>query len=332
MIIRLQESPRENLECDSSGTSLFKRKRIYIDPQGFARIEELMINPEQKTVLKECTTGIKTLRYFGGTNSIVTTGYSYVLTDYQGHKIQWGTDAKITKDKSFDDKNGFSWTFAGEVGDRPSIVFFDDTKDVVIPVKNGTTISDVASDLKKIYLDIESAEDIMQMHYNDCIGLVTSFFGQWGFSYPFESECIIDSKRGYNPVTFKYLGGVIDSESGKLLYVEFLNDLNRLTEVLKYACEKEQRHIRILAYTGPYSSVIKIKDMEYPSLSVDYNLSANDQFKLLIHNVKADGSGMFSGEWADILMGGSQKEVNKELVANLFTNDIVLNEKEFIYS
>lgn len=124
-------------------------------------------------------------------------------------------------------------------------------------------------------------EDVYQMRYLDLIGAINTFFTAWNYTYPFECHTVIDCHTGlFNVPKFKYLPG-IDKNVMQKIYVEFMNGVSDLTELLYDACHIEKRNLRIYSYIGIGGTVVKIKDIDRKAISV-YPYNATDHINTIM--------------------------------------------------
>jgi hypothetical protein len=293
----------------------FYKKRIAIDNEGNCRIEKCEICPELGYLIKDCSYG-KKIKTFDPSlsNGIRISKSMYTTIDLKtGAKLQWGADTLAPTALYCDPHYFFSGLY-----DEPSpdLIFVDDgdivykTDKIINPfMSDALEFSDV---LSKIYIE----EDTLQIGYTKCIGLLISWFTQWSFEYPFDSYIIIDTKTGtFNVPEFKSLN-FIEKDYIKNIYKEYLKGLSNLTRLLKYNCDKENKRLRILIYSGSYSTVIRIKDIDHKEIVIDHNLSGSDHFQSLIYNLISDGFKYNISEEAYNVVNSSNGDISEDMISS----------------
>ena len=300
------------IEDPINGNCFYKR-RIGIDNSGNCRIEKIEIYPELGFMIKDCSYGEKIKSYDQSLNGGIRINKSmYTSIDLKtGAKLQWGADTLAPLALFVEP----SYLFSGYYGDPSPDLAFIEEGDIIYSTNKLSDFTKRSTEYDVAKNKIFSEEDFLQMGYTKFIGLLTAWFTQWTFEYPFDSFVIIDTKTGtYNVPEFKHLG-FIEKDYIKNIYKEYLKELSNLSKLLKYNCDKENRHFRILVYTGSYSTVIRIKDIDHKGIVVDHNLSGSDHFLSLVYNMISDGFKFNISEEAFKIVNTSNGEVSQDMIS-----------------
>ena len=267
----------------------FNRSRIAVSPSGRARIEEIHIDTKNKTVTKTCSLGnFENYKYSVGNRISLDSSLS-VMTDLVTGKL---VDYKI---KSQIPNNNDCKTFQTLGNDftmlDPGNVYVLKDHDVVYPSKFvDEYIHESTFDPKDILFSVYATENATQMPYTDFIGLLDSFFTQWGFGCPFDSTVVIDTKTKEFTPKFTYDENLIDKDTALTIFAAYAREISKLIEFISFTSLVEKRHFRIKVFTNAYMSYVSIKDMDHPELNFDINASNCDHFRSLINNSIASKS------------------------------------------
>lgn len=273
----------------------FDKKRIACNSSGDIRVETIKIYPDDKYLVKECG--------FGKRISSIVDDKSKSLVDRVAMKnhmvstidlntgkcVQFGSDCRSP---SYD--NTGWWLTAGDT----SYEFEENGPNDTMTLNPNDTIYSTTKlshcftgfDLEAIKSSIYGTENLLQIGYAECIGLLSAFFTQCSYSFPFDSFVIIDTKYGFNVPNFKYFN-IFDRDTGKKMYAEYIKSLSKVYDILKRNCELEKKDLRIFVFTSAYSTVIKIHDKTAKGLTMDLNLNASDHFSTIISNIENRGTG-----------------------------------------
>lgn len=288
---------------------LFEKRRVACNKLGDVRIEKITIYPEIKLLTKECSFGKKrydsvkpdsVCMYFDAKNNMYTS-----IDLNSGKCVQWGSDCKSPSYNC----TGYR-LYAGyseEPEPTPCFISLDSSDQIYSTDKLEFCFT--GFDLESRKADIYCAENSLQMGYTSCVGLLTSFFTQWSYSFPFDSFVIFDTSKGFNIPEFKYLN-IVDKELGQKMYTEYIKSISRVFDIIKRNCEIEKKNIRIYIFTSAFTTVIKIKDH---GLTLDYNLNASDHFDTIISNVESDGAGWCMSEECGAIMGTDNREISSDM-------------------
>lgn len=292
----------------------FYKKRIAVDNDGNCRIEKIEIYPELGFLIKDCSYGEKIKSFDPLLKSGIKINKSmYSSIDLKtGSKLQYGADTIAPTAPMFEPSYYFSGMYAEP---SPEIAFIEDG-DIIYKTDKLISPFNSSGDYSIAEERIYAQEDQIQIGYTKLIGLLYSWFTQWSFEYPFDSFVIIDTKSGtYNIPEFKYLN-FIEKDYAKNIYKEYLKGLSKLTKLLKYNCDKEKRNLRILVYSGSYSTVIRIKDINHKELIIDNNLSGSDHFISLIYNMISDGFKFNISEEAFNIVNLSNGDISEDMISS----------------
>lgn len=304
----------------NQNTSEYKRRRVFSNKSGSVRIEEININPKTKTIVKNCIFGEfdKSPLNFG---NIINVDDSMSIT----------LDATTGKRKNFNiysgipnNSNSMTGQIVGNIYSPIPKTIALDKNDIVYNTDYIDDLYHTEYDKEKILYKIYAIEDIFQMSYSELVGFVSAFFSQWEFSYPFESEIIIDTKSEvFDIKSFKYLEGVIEKEIMMTLFASYTRDLSNLTALLSYNAKKENRNFRVLVYSTPFVSVIRIKDIKYPKeINETFSPSASNHFRSIINNV-ASKSDYDLTEEAGYIITNCNGDVSSEILETIdYIDDI----------
>jgi hypothetical protein len=172
-------------------------------------------------------------------------------------------------------------------------------------------------DPNSIINKVWSAEEVLQMDYTDLIGLLDSFFTQWGFNFPFDSYIVIDTKTKQFTPKFTYLNGIMDKNSVLPLFAAYVREISKLVEYISRCCEIfDNRHFRIKIFTNAFVSVIVINDIDYKEIEYKLNPSNCDHFRSLVNNKLACRSYGLT-EAASILFNTKNKNISDEILQSI---------------
>lgn len=264
--------------------SLLDRRRIAVSPSGRARIEEIHIDPDEKTVTKICSLGdFEDYRYSIGNRIRLDSSLKIVTDLTSGETLDYNIKSQIPNNnrcKTFQTVCNSSYF----TGDDESVYILKDT-DKVYPSKYVDEFIHKSSfDPEYICLGINTIEESVQMPYIEFIGLLDSFFTQWGLGYPFDSKVIIDTKTKEFTPRFTYCKELLDEKTALAIYATYAKEISKLIDIISRVSEIENRHFRIKVYTNAYMSYMSITDMDYKEMSFDIKSSNCDHFRSLVNN------------------------------------------------
>lgn len=310
-------APIPDLSRSSSNNikaNLLDRRRIAVSPKGRARIEEIHIDSNKKTITKICSLGnFENYKYSVGNRIQIDNSVLIVSDLLSGETIDYKVKFQIPNNndsKTYQTLSG-NYMFLDETN---SVYVLKDT-DRVYPSKYvDEFIHDSTFNPEYITLGIWSSEEAVQMSYVDFIGLLDSFFTQWGLGYPFDSTVVIDTKTKNFTPTFKYCKELIDEDTALAIFATYAKEISKLIDMISYISELEGRHFRIKVFTNAYMSTISVTDMDYNEMSFNINSSHCDYTRSLINNRMASSKYLIS-EAAGIVL------TNK--LFNNITSDII---------
>lgn len=292
----------ERLETEFG--EVFSKKRVAGNKNGTVRVEELDIYPEGNFMVKKCLYGKRTNRY--GNNEVTLKNTMYSTVDCgSGELLQFGS----TNLSPYGD-----WMYAGshEYPEREKIILSGEENFYESNRLNDCFTS--GYDLSSIKSDIYANEDVLQIAYNDCVGLLTSFFSQWNFGIPTDSFVIIDTLRGeFNVPKFTYLN-IVDREHGKKMYAYYIKHVSSVVDLLTRNCEMYKKKLRIMVFNSAYTTVIKIKDLENKGLRLDYNLNASDHFSSILHNMVSGNDKWILSEESHVILKPDMGVVSDKMI------------------
>ena len=303
----------------------FDKTRVACNDSGDIRVETIKIYPDDKYLVKECGFGKRV-------NSIIDTKSrslidrvamkNHMVTTIDlntGKCIQYGSDCRSPSYTA----TGF-WLTAGDT----SYEFEENGPNDMMTLNPNDTIYSTTKlshcftgfDLEAIRANIYGTEDSLQIGYSECVGLLTAFFTQWSYSFPFDSFVVIDTKYGFNVPNFKYFN-VFDKDTGKQMYAKYIKSLSIMYDIFKRNCDLEKKDLRINVFTSAYATVIKIHDKNQKGLTMDLNLNASDHFSSIISNMESTGSNWLISEECGSIIGNDNGDVTDEMT-QVYCNDI----------
>ena len=258
------------LSKDYDGEVFYKKDRFLLNDIGSCRYESIKIYPKKKTLIKECAFGEHKILLSG--NAVNPVNFMSTILDTETGEIkQYGSKSIIPSINNPDEP-----LWCGYFGIEPPSLYVmkEETK-----VFRGN-LQDVNSVTKrsKILEEISTTEDIFQNNYFKTIGLLNSFFMQWGYLYPFEAIVTIDSIKGFNLNSFKYLKGLLSEKASLELGKRFVTQCDRLTDLFKENFKDKHRSYKVQAFVGSFGSIVKLKSSDhifqftFPTSNSDYSL------------------------------------------------------------
>ena len=304
----------------------FSKKRIACNKAGDIRVEDITIYPDDKYLVKNCAFGKRISSYIDSdTKSLVErvsmkNHMSTTIDLKTGECIQWGSDSRSPLYKT----TGY-WLTAGETELE---VAENGPSDMMSLNPNDTIYSTTklrhcftGFDLEAIRSSIYATENILQIGFSKCVGLLNAFFTQWSYAFPFDSFVILDTKHGFNVPGFKYFS-IFNKDIGKKMYAKYVKSISAMFELLKRNCEYEKRDLRIYVFTSAYTTVIKIHDKDGRGFVLDeLNLNASDHFNSVIQNMESDGPNWLISEECAAMMHTNNYDVT-DTMANTYVGDI----------
>lgn len=294
--------------------SEFKRRRVFSNNSGSVRIEEIIVNTEKKTIVKKCIFGEFDRSPLNFGNIINVDDVMSVTLDLKtGNRLRFNTYSGIPNNS-----RSITGQIVGYISEPiPKSVMLN-KNDIVYNTDYIDDLYHTEYDKQNILYKIYAIEDIFQMSYSELIGFTSAFFSQWGFSYPFESSIIIDTKsEEFSIKSFKYLQGVIEKDLITQLFASYVKDLSNLTSLVSYNAERENRHFRMLIYSTPFVSVIRIKDMNHPKdINGTFYPSASNHFRSMINNA-ASKSGYDLTEEAGYILTNNNGDISSEILESI---------------
>ena len=290
---------------------MYSKKRIAGNRNGSIRIEEMDIYPYQKMLVKKCSFGRKSKIFGKEIVDLKNTMYSTIDCE-TGKLIQHGSSNL----SPFGD-----WMSAGlETEPLKDRVYLDEN----CPFYEATDLNDCFTsgyDMNSVKADIYANEDVLQMAYSECVGLLTSFFSQWNYGIPTDSFIIIDACKGvFNVPKFTYLN-IVDREQGKKMYAYYIKHISEMVELLSRNCELSGKKLRILVFNSVYTTVIKIKDLENKGLNLRYSLNASDHFSSIVHNVESlSGDKWSMSEESGVILKPDMGKVSDSMIYSYYMN------------
>lgn len=292
--------------------SLSRRRIATCNNRDFARVEEIKIVPRLGKILKTCTFG-----QFNTPNYIDTISWMESSIDMEsGEIIDYGAYSPIPNTSNY-----FTSQLLGDYMPQNTIRVKNSDNIYVTDLINS---EDKLSNYEFLNYAIFGAEDYLQMNYNDVIGILDSFFSQWGFNYPFDSYVIIDTYSKTFTPRFKYLKGVLDESTALKLFGLYAKNISKLVDLLSYHSEMNKRKFRIKVFTNAFMSVIRITDLEHKDINITLTPSATDHFQAVINNCIAEKHFCLS-ENVECLMGNNAKEISLDMMNSVdYLNDLKL--------
>ena len=269
-------------------SNLLDRRRIAVSPKGRARIEEIHIDPEEKTVTKVCSLG-NFENYKCSVGNRISIDSSIIVSNdlISGEQLTCKIRSQTpnnSKNKTFQLLNFDTmdyWNWESRVGGT----YVLQEGDKVYPSKYvDEFIHESTFNTDFIGLGVCSVEEAIQMPYISFVGLLDSFFTQWGLGYPFDSTIIIDTKTKEFTPRFSYCKELIDEKSALALFGTYAKEISKLVDLISHCSAIERRHFRIKVFTNAYLSIINITDMDYKEMSMEINASNCDHFRSLVNN------------------------------------------------
>lgn len=292
--------------------SLSRRRIATNINHNFARIEEIKIVPKLNKILKTCTFG-----QFNTPNYIDTISWMGSSIDMEsGEIIDFGAYSPIPNTSNY-----FTSQLLGDYMPQSTIRVKDSDN---IYVTNLINSKENLSNYEFLNYTIFGTEEYFQMNYNDIVGILDSFFSQWGFNYPFDSYVIIDTYSKTFTPKFKYLKGMLEESTAFKLFSLYTKSISRLVDLLSYHSEMSKRKFRIKVFTSAFMSVIRITDLEHKEINLTLTPSASDHFQTIINNCIAEKNFSVS-ENAECLMGSNAKEISLDMMNSVdYLNDLKL--------
>ena len=316
--LKISNSLNFEVSKDFYGNVYFHKKRIGVNDKGAFRCEEINIFPKTKTLIKETTFGSfdpKDELNLLGRNANSISRIRSTLDLKTGKLVEWGSESPIPSNNGSRNFQVLGFLNTNMYGHH---IRYEDKFYQTDKIENGDESFDIDSVKFKIY----GTEDNLQMGYIETVGLMETFFSQWSFDYPFESSIIIDSKDGFNIVKLKYLKGILEEEAALKLFSDYLTGLDKLTELFKYNCFKEKRHIRVYVYTSAFCAIIKIHDCDHREIKLDSIISGSNHFKTLIFNKASNPNYYDFSEEAGIILRTRHGNISDEFIKSLnYLND-----------
>lgn len=281
--------------------SLSRRRIATCTGRDFARVEEIKIIPKMSMIVKTCTYGL-----FNTPNYIDTISWMGSSIDMEsGEIIDYGAYSPIPNTSNY-----HTTQLLGDYMPKTTIKINDSDS---IYVTNFINSEDNLSNYELLNYKIFGMEDYLQMNYNDLIGVLDSFFSQWGFNYPFDSFVVIDTYSKTFTPKFKYLKGVLDESTALKLFGLYAKSISKLVDLISYHSEMSKRKFRIKVFTNAFMSVIRITDLEHKGINITLTPSASDHFQTIINNCIAEKHFDLS-ENAECLMGSNTKEISLDMI------------------
>lgn len=269
-------------------TNLLDRRRIAVSPKGRARIEEIHIDPKEKTITKICSLGsFENYKQSIGNRINIDSSIMIMNDLLTGERIGCNiksqtpnnSDTKTFQLLNFNEFDYWNWQ------DRANSTYVLQEGDRVYPSKYvDEFIHESTFNPEFIGFGINSIEDTIQMPYVNFVGLLDSFFTQWGLGYPFDSTITIDTKTKEFTPRFSYCKELIDERSALAMFGTYAKEISKLVDLISHCSLVEKRHFRINIFTNAYLAIIKVTDMDYKEMSFDINSSHCDHFRALVNN------------------------------------------------
>lgn len=260
------------------------KRRIAVSPKGTVRIEEINIDPRNKTIIKSCKFGRMINSNYEFSKRINVTNEVVVVNDLlSGEVIDYATKAPIP---NFSDSKTYQLINKNLYVIADKSYYLIQPEDRIYQSKHVDPlfIHEECFDPQTISLGISGIEDSMQLSYIECVGLLDSFFTQWGYSFPFDSTVIIDTKHKEFTPKFTYAKGLLDEQTALGLYATYAKEISKLVDILCDSKDIQNRNFRIKAYTNAFSCIISISDLDHKEISFDLNSSCYDHYRTLVNN------------------------------------------------
>ena len=293
--------------------SEYKRRRVFSNKSGSVRIEEIILNPKKKIITKNCVFGEfdKSSLNFG---NIVNVDDEMSVT----------IDLKTGKRMSFSTYSGIPNNSKSITGQTIGYVTYPINRVISLNDNDVVYNTDYIDDLYHTEYDKESilykiyaVEDLFQMSYSELVGFTSAFFSQWEFSYPFESDVIIDTKsETFSIRNFRYLQGIIKKEVIGCLFKSYAEDLSDFTRLASYNAKKEKRDFRVLVHSTPFVSIIRIKDLIYNDICETFSPSASNHFRAMINNATSESGYDLTTE-AGCIINSNNGDISAEMLESI---------------
>lgn len=292
------------LTRDCDGEVFYKKDRFLLNDIGSCRYESIKIYPRKKTLIKECAFGEHKIRLLG--NTVNPVNFMYTALDTETGEIkQYGSKAVIPSLINPDEP---LWCGFFGIEPPPLYVMKEETKVFRGNLQNVESVTK----REKILDEVSTTEDVLQKDYFKTIGLLNSFFMQWGYLYPFEAMVTVDSARGFNLNSFKYLKGLLSEKASLELGKRFVTQCDKLTELFKENFKDKHRSYKVQAFVGAFGSIVKLKSSDH-MFQFTFPTSDSDYSSELFKN-NLNGSYYLSEEQGLLLTNGPLSDISDEMI------------------
>ncbi len=292
------------LSKDYDGEVFYKKDRFLLNDIGSCRYESIKIYPKKKTLIKECAFGEHKIQLLG--NAVDPVNFMYTVLDTETGEIkQYGSKAIIPSIN-----NPGEPLFCGCFGIKPPPLYVmkEETKVFRGNLQNVNSVTKRS----EMISEISTTEDILQNNYFKTIGLLNSFFMQWGYLYPFEAVVTLDSVKGFNLNSFKYLKGLLSEKASLELGKRFVTQCDRLTDLFKENFKDKHRSYKVQVFVGSFGSVMKLKSSDHV-FQFTFPTSNSDYSSELFKN-NLNGSYYLSEEQGLLLTNEPLSDISDEMI------------------
>lgn len=292
------------LSKDYDGEVFYKKDRFLLNDIGSCRYESIKIYPKKKTLIKECAFGEHRIRLLGNTVNPVNFMYTALDTE-TGWIKRYGSKAIVP---SINNLDKLLWCGCFGIEPPSTYVMKEETKVFRGNLQNISSVTERS----KMIEEVSITEDIFQNNYFKTIGLLNSFFMQWGYLYPFEAIVTLDSIKGFNLNSFKYLKGLLSEKASLELGKRFVAQCDRLTDLFKENFKDKHRSFKVQAFVGSFGSIVKLKSSDH-ILQFTFPTSNSDYSSELFKN-NLNGSYYLSEEQRLLLTNDPLSDISDEMI------------------
>jgi hypothetical protein len=122
----------------------------------------------------------------------------------------------------------------------------------------------------------------------------------------------LDSVKGFNLNSFKYLKGLLSEKASLELGKRFVTQCDRLTDLFKENFKDKRRSYKVQVFVGSFGSIMKLKSSDHV-FQFTFPTSNSDYSSELFKN-NLNGSYYLSEEQGLLLTNGQLSDISDEMI------------------